>query len=99
MLTHICRGTVTVVNSPRTSCCRLNRAACYSKLECFAECTSDCDFVLSTLHAAEAAAGDASDLYSGKWKSMCLKALMRRSAAYAQNGELSVLCQASLHSA
>eukprot|EP00892_Ulva_mutabilis_P000258 jgi/Ulvmu1/10232/UM060_0033.1 len=74
--------------SPLSLTCRLNRAACYTRLGCCAECIADCDHVLNVLQAPAGPAGDASDEHSGKMRAMRLKALTRRSTAHAQCGDM-----------
>lgn len=59
----------------------------------------DCNAVESILRTAESAVEDVSDLYSGKWKALCVKALVRRSAAHAKLGMLICRAQSSAASA
>jgi hypothetical protein len=66
--------------------CRLNRAACHSKLEAFDACTQDCDHVVRRLEAAEPAVRAGRHTSPEAWKRMYVKALTRRSAALAQIG-------------
>jgi len=62
----------------------MNRAACYTRLGCLAECIADCDHVIKVIDAGEAANTD--HHWTNRFTAMHVKALTRRSAAHASSG-------------
>lgn len=66
--------------------CRLNRAACHSKLGQHADCIADCDAVLDSLRAEEAAVHEGRHSNEAGWRRTEVKALARKAAALAQIG-------------
>lgn len=81
----------------RFTACYANRAACYLKLEMFAQCKLDCDVVVEHMQGAE---GGSEDKSPERMKGLAslVKTLCRRGAALCQLGQftesLSDYCQA-----
>lgn len=67
-------------------CCRMNRAACHSKVSAHGSCITDCDHVAELLQKAEPAVAAGRHPDPEQWKRLLVKALTRRSAAQAHIG-------------